>query len=114
MPPRKAMLERLEELENRAEEEMSHQIESLRQWSESIDRDRKGMRLIARIIRIIADFVDRQDIDFNRFCRMAEEEDNEFIRDRVYELLPSDWVKLEAPAKPKAAFSALPVPGIEG
>ncbi len=72
------------------------------------------MRMIARIIRIIADFVDRQDIDFNRFCRMAEEEDNEFIRDRVYELLPSDWVKLEAPAKVKAAFSALPVPGIEG
>jgi 1-acyl-sn-glycerol-3-phosphate acyltransferase len=114
MPPRKTVLERLEELESRAEEKVSHQIEALRQWSASIDRDRKGMRMIARIIRIIADFVDRQDIDFNRFCRMAEEEDNEFIRDRVYELLPPDWARLEAPDKVKAAFSALPVSGIEG
>lgn len=111
MPPRKTVLEKLEELESRAGERMSHQVEALRQWSSSIDRDRKGMRLIARIIRIIADFVDRQDIDFQHFCRMAEEEDNEFIRERVYELLPSDWVKLEAPVREKAAAAASPVFG---
>lgn len=97
MPPRKAALKRLGELESRAEERVSHQVESLRQWSASLDHDRKGMRLIARIIRLIVDFVDRQDLDFRHFCRMAEEGDNEFIRDRVYELLPPDWVKLGPP-----------------
>jgi 1-acyl-sn-glycerol-3-phosphate acyltransferase len=102
MPPRKVMLEKLEELENKAEERVVHQIDALRQWSENIDRDRKGMRMIGRIIDIIADFIDRQEINFDRFCRMAEEEDNEFIRDRVFELLPPDWVKMDAPAKAKA------------
>lgn len=102
MPPRKVMLEKLEELESKTEERVVNQIDALRQWSEHIDRDRKGMRMIARIIDIIADFIDRQEINFDHFCRMAEEEDNEFIRDRVFELLPSDWVKLDAPVKAKA------------
>ena len=99
MPPRKSMLEKLDKLESRAEETMITQIDALRNWSENIDRDRKGMRLIGRIIKIIVDFVARQDVNFDHFCRMAETEDNEFIRDRVYELLPADWVKLEAPSR---------------
>lgn len=99
MPPRKAVLEKLDKLESRAEETMVTQIDAMRQWIEETSRDRKGMRMIGRIIKVIIDFADRQDINFDHFCRMADVEDNEFIRDRVYELLPSDWVKLEAPSK---------------
>ncbi len=99
MPPRKEMLEKLDKLESKAEETMVTQIDALRQWSEGINRDRKGMRMISRIIKVVVDFIDRQDVNFDHFCRMAEAEDNEFIRDRVYELLPSDWVKMEAPSK---------------
>lgn len=97
MPPRRALLETLETAESRAEEMVSQQVEALRQWSEHVDRDRRGMRMIARIIDLIVDYVDRQGVSFDRFCRMAESEDNEFIRDRVFELLPHGWVKVEAP-----------------
>jgi len=97
MPPRRALLETLESVESRAEERVSQQIDALRQWSEHVDRDRKGMRMIARIIDLIVDFVDRQEMSFDRFCRMAESEDNEFIRDRVFELLPHGWEKAAVP-----------------
>ncbi len=98
MPPRRVFLEKLGTAESRAEEMVSQQVEALRQWSEHVDRDRRGMRMIARIIDLILDYVERQGVSFDRFCRMAEGEDNEFIRDRVFELLPRGWVKAELPA----------------
>ena len=102
LPPRKRMYEVLEGFEEKVEGRFAQQVETLRQWAGSLPRDKKGMKLIANMIKIITDFVARQDISFERFYRMAEDEDNEYIRDRVFELLPSGWKKVEGDGKARA------------
>ncbi len=96
LPPKRRMYEVLEELGEKAEGRFIQQVETLRQWVDTVPMDKKGMKLIARMIRIVTDFVSRQDIPFDVFFRLAEEEDNEFIRDRVMELLPAGWKKIKA------------------
>lgn len=96
LPPKRRMYEVLEELGGKAEGRFIQQVETLRQWADAVPRDRKGMKLIARMIRVVTDFVSRQDIPFDVFFRLAEEEDNEFIRDRVMELLPPGWRKVKS------------------
>jgi hypothetical protein len=96
LPPKRRMYEVLEELGEKAEGRFIQQVETLRQWVDTVPLDKKGMKLIARMIRIVTDFVSRQDIPFDVFFRLAEEEDNEFIRDRVMELLPPGWKKIRA------------------
>lgn len=99
LPPKKRMYEVLGDLQEKAEGGFIRQVETLRQWADTVPKDKKGMKLIARMVRIVTDFVSRQDISFDLFFRLAEEEDNEFIRDRVLELLPPDWKKVEEEAK---------------
>jgi len=65
------------------------------EWSAEAPRDKKGMMMIANMTNMVVDRLGRQEISFGRFCRMAESEDNEFIRDRVLELLPEGWTKVE-------------------
>ncbi|MGQ9476108.1 MAG: lysophospholipid acyltransferase family protein [Actinomycetota bacterium] len=96
LPPKRHMYEVLEELGEKVEGRFIQQVETLRQWADTVPRDRKGMKLIARMIRVVTDFVSRQDIPFDVFFRLAEEEDNEFIRDRVMELLPPGWRKVKS------------------
>jgi 1-acyl-sn-glycerol-3-phosphate acyltransferase len=99
LPPKKRMYEVMGDLEEKAEGRFIQQVETLRQWADTVPKDKKGMKLIAKMVKIVTDFVSRQDIGFDLFFRLAEEEDNEFIRDRVFELLPDDWKKIEAPDK---------------
>jgi 1-acyl-sn-glycerol-3-phosphate acyltransferase len=94
MPPKRARYERLEALEDRVEERVGQQIDVLKQWSAEAPRDKKGMTMIANMINMVVDRLGRQEISFDRFCRMAGSEDNEFIRDRVLELLPGGWTKV--------------------
>ncbi len=96
LPPKRRMYEVLEELGEKAEGRFIEQVETLRQWADTVPRDKKGMKLIARMTRVVTDFVSRKDIPFDVFFRLAEEEDNEFIRDRVMELLPPDWKKVRS------------------
>ncbi|MDY6796873.1 MAG: lysophospholipid acyltransferase family protein [Actinomycetota bacterium] len=95
LPPKRRRYEMLEALEERVEDKFIHQVETLRQWADALPKDKKGMKIIANMIKIIADFVSRQDIVVDRFYRMAESDDSEFIRERVFELLPADWIKAE-------------------
>lgn len=95
LPPKRRMYEVLEELGEKAEGRFIQQVETLRQWVDTVPLDKKGMKLIARMIRVVTDFVSRKDIPFDVFFRLAEEEDNEFIRDRVMELLPPGWKKIK-------------------
>jgi len=95
MPPKKKRFEALEALEDRVEDSVSRQIDALKTWSADVPKDKKGMSAIANMISMVTDRLSRQEIDFDRFCRMAEAEDNEFIRDRVFELLPEGWKKVE-------------------
>lgn len=100
LPPKKRMLEILGDLEEKAEGRFIQQVETLRQWADTVPHDKKGMKLIAKMVRIVTDFVSRQDIPFDLFFRLAEEEDNEYMRDRILELLPGDWKKVELEGKP--------------
>ncbi|MDD3718157.1 MAG: lysophospholipid acyltransferase family protein [Actinomycetota bacterium] len=100
LPPKKKMLEVLGDLQEKAEGRFIQQVETLRQWADTVPHDKKGMKLISRMVRIVTDFVSRKDISFDLFFRLAEEEDNEYIRDRICELLPSDWKKVDTAGKP--------------
>jgi 1-acyl-sn-glycerol-3-phosphate acyltransferase len=95
LPDRKKRYEVLEGFEEKMETKFIRQVETMRQWANDLPRDKKGMKIIANMIKIVTDFVSRQDIPFDLFFRMAEEEDNEYIRDRIFELLPDDWKKVE-------------------
>ena len=99
LPMKKKRYEVLEALEEKMEDRFIQQVETLSQWADALPKDKKGMKLIANMIKIITDFLSRQDITFDRFYHMAERDDNEFIRDRVFELLPKDWVKVESDGK---------------
>lgn len=102
MPEKKKRYEALEAFEDRVEERFSAQVDSLRQWSGEVPRDKKGMGMIANMIGMVVERLSRQEINFDRFCRMAEAEDNEFIRDKVFELLPEGWVRVEQQDPKKA------------
>jgi 1-acyl-sn-glycerol-3-phosphate acyltransferase len=94
LPARKKRYEVLEDLESKVEARFIQQVDTMRQWADALPKDKKGMKLIANMTKIVTDFVARQDIPFDLFFRMAEEEDNEYIRDRIFELLPKDWNKV--------------------
>ncbi len=95
MPPRRSALQILSEAEARAEEKLAHQVELLRKWGERIPRDRKGMRMFASMVDSVAKRALSGQLRMDLFCRMAEREDNEFLRDRVLELLPGDFRKVD-------------------
>lgn len=101
MPEKKMRYEALDAIEDRVEERVGQQIDSLRQWSAELPRDKKGMRMIANMVNMVVDRITRQEHSFDRFSRMAEAEDNEFIRDRVFELLPDGWSKVEPDEREK-------------
>ncbi len=107
MPPKKKRYETLEALEERVEEKVIQQIDALRQWGSDVAKDKRGMKMISNMIKIITDFVSRQEIRFDLFCRMAESEDNEFIRDKVFALLPEGWSKLPYPRTPATHIRSL-------
>jgi hypothetical protein len=57
------------------------------------------------MIKLINDFVSKQGISFDYFYKMAEWEDNEYIRDKIFELLPEGWEKAEEDKKPRPLSS---------
>lgn len=89
--PTKTPLKRLSELEDRVEEKFSRRVDELKQWSEGVTRNRKGMKMIANLVGLVAQNIEKQELSFDAFCKMAEAEDNRFLQDRVLELLPDDW-----------------------
>lgn len=76
---------------SRMEALLIKQLELAREWGEGLGRDRKSMKLLATMIKLITGTIARQQADFTRLYRMARPEDNEFLRAKVLELLPDDW-----------------------
>lgn len=89
--PTKTPLKRLSELEDRVEEKFSRRVDELKQWSEGVTRNRKGMKMISNLVGLVVQNIEKQELSFDAFCKMAEAEDNRFLQDRVLELLPDDW-----------------------
>ena len=95
LPPKKMKYELIEAIEEKVEDQFGRQIETFRQWASTLPQDKKGMKLMSKMIRLINDFVTRQDISFDYLYKMGEREDNEYIRDKIFELLPAGWEKVE-------------------
>ena len=74
-------------------------VEGLKKWSEQIDRDKNGMKLMAGMIDLVLDAVTRmeQKITHEKLFRVADPDDNEYLRDKVFELLPEGWKKVDEP-----------------
>jgi 1-acyl-sn-glycerol-3-phosphate acyltransferase len=83
---------------SKAEALIIKQLEVARQWGENIGHDKRAMKLLAGMIDMMVRTIARQQASFNKLFRMARPEDNEFLRDRVLELLPEDWRAVEGPS----------------
>jgi len=94
MPDRKFRLGFLRKAERKADDRLSRQIDVLKRWSSSIQRDSRGMKMIATIARVVTDAVSRKDISFDAISRLAEAGDNRLLREKIFELLPKDWKKV--------------------
>ncbi len=94
MPNMRKPLKVLTELEETAEGAIGNRIDVLKQWSEGVTRNRKGMKMIANMIDVILQNVEKQDLKFDTFFRMAESEDNKYLQDKILELLPQGWKKV--------------------
>ena len=114
--PTKTPLKRLSELEDRVEEKFSRRVDELKQWSEGVTRNRKGMKMIANLVGMVVQNIEKQELSFDAFCKMAEAEDNRFLQDRVLELLPDDWRRVPerypAPALKAPPEEARPPNGV--
>lgn len=103
MPDRKFKLGFLRKAESKAQDQVSHQIDTLKKWSTGVPRDKTGMKMIAGMVGIVADALSRQEISFDVISRLAEVGDTRFLREKVFELLPKGWKKVgKREPKPKA------------
>lgn len=91
MPDISRPLKVLTELEEKAEDRIGRRIDVLKEWSAGVSRDRKGMKLIANTIGMVLNNIEKQEFNFDSFCRLAESEDNKFLQDKILELLPAGW-----------------------
>jgi len=83
--------------EDRPENVFRRNVEMLTKWSRGLDRNRKGMKLMANMIGLVLDSVTKleQKMTHAILFRMADPNDNEYVRDRVLELLPEGWRKVD-------------------
>ena len=83
--------------EEQPESVFRRQVEGLKKWSESLDRDKKGMKMMAGMIDLVLDAVSKMEekITHEKMFRVADPDDNEFLRDKVFELLPEGFRKVD-------------------
>ena len=80
---------------NKLEALVIKQLEVARQWGEGIGYDRKVMKLLAGMIDLITRTIAPDQATFKELFQMARPEDNDFLRDRVMEVLPDNWRTVE-------------------
>ena len=83
--------------EDKPENVFRRNVEMLKTWSRGLDRNRKGMKLMANMIGLVLDSVTKleQKMTHDILFRMADPNANEYLRDRVLELLPEGWKKVD-------------------
>jgi 1-acyl-sn-glycerol-3-phosphate acyltransferase len=86
-----------EENDRRPENLIYRFVDTLKSWSRQLERDKHGMKVFTRMMELVENMLDSfGDTAYERACRLASPEDNEFLRDRVLELLPEGWKKVES------------------
>jgi 1-acyl-sn-glycerol-3-phosphate acyltransferase len=86
-----------EEDEDRPETAFRRNLDTLKTWTKALDRDKKGMKLMANMVGMVLDSVRKleQLMTHEKLFRMAGPDDNEYLRDRVLETLPEGWRKVD-------------------
>jgi len=91
--PKKKRLEVVEDFEESTENKLRDQIDAVERLSACMASDKKNMKMIAKLLRLITVNASRPEVDFDELCHMADAEDNEFIQEKVFDLLPEGWRK---------------------
>lgn len=83
--------------EDQPENVFKRNLDMLKKWSRSLDTDKKSMKLMANMIGLVLDSVNKLEklMSHDKMFRMAGPDDNEYLRDRVLELLPEGWQKVD-------------------
>jgi 1-acyl-sn-glycerol-3-phosphate acyltransferase len=83
--------------EDRPENVFRRNLDMLKKWSRGLDRDKKSMKLMADMIGLVLFSVRKLEtiMTHDTLFRMAGAGDNEYLRDRVLELLPEGWRKVD-------------------
>jgi 1-acyl-sn-glycerol-3-phosphate acyltransferase len=87
LPPRKRSYEILESAGRSVAEVVEKAAEA---WE---GKDKKHSDALVKTIRKAQVFLRDHDIGYDRICRLAESGDLEYMRNRIFALLPSDWQK---------------------
>ncbi len=91
--PEKRRLGVVADSEASAENKLRDQIDAVERLSASMAHDKEGMKIITDLINYISVNVSLPEVDFGELCHMADAEDNKFLQDKVFELLPEGWRK---------------------
>jgi len=81
--------------EDRPESAICRYVDTLKNWSQHLEQDKKGMKLFVKMIELVQQmFESFGESSYERVFRMASQADNEYLRDKVMELLPEGWKKV--------------------
>jgi 1-acyl-sn-glycerol-3-phosphate acyltransferase len=86
---------------NKAEALILKQLKIARDWAEDVDQDKKGMKLLAKMIEYISETIERHKTEQDILLHMARPEDNVFLRNKILELLPDEWRPEDGPSTKK-------------
>lgn len=81
--------------ENSPEGELCREVDMMKQQCIDAGFNRKGMRLVTKQVRSVSKKISEGHVDLNLYCKMADEKDNEFLRNKLLEALPDGWNKIE-------------------
>jgi 1-acyl-sn-glycerol-3-phosphate acyltransferase len=80
-------------IEDDIEPTFGKRFESLQEWAANLPKNKKGRGLLNDAVKKIVGFY--QSVDFEKVSRMAKESASETIRNKLLELLPEGWKKVE-------------------
>lgn len=86
-----------DEESRRPENAICRYVDSLKKWSRQLEQDKKGMKLFTMTIELVAHmFASIGESGYERVFHLASPADNEYLRDKLLELLPEGWQKVES------------------
>lgn len=88
--------------ESHPESAIYRYVDSLKNWSQQLERDKKGMKLVTKMIELVQQmFESFGESSYERVFKLASPADNEFLQDRIMELLPEGWKRVASKEEAK-------------